>query len=362
MRITFTGDILCYQSQDRHCRKKDGTYDYHPIYEQVKPLFVNSDYVVGSFETTCSGREAGYTNADTCFNTPDAILTALKDIGFNLLTTANNHCLDRGEAGLRRTIFKIREAGMESTGTRFTVDEEPYIIKDLGGTKVAFLAYTYGTNSASNSNMLSADNSYMVNLTRPQDMPVRRPFWKKLVLAMIPKLLLPKRKRGVVGDCVSAFEVHSGRNSEYEQRMLKTIKVVREKADIVIMCLHSGGQFNNTVGQYTRHLFDIIAEAGVDAIICNHAHTTLPIYCRGNCLIASALGNFSFAPGEGYWVDGVQADYSAVLHIEIDNKRIKSYNVDICKSSFTNDGISITHPVDLAMIEVREVNKRLSNE
>ena len=77
MKITFTGDILIYESQDKGCLGKDGKRDYRPIFEQVKPLLDQSDYVVGSFETTTAGEKAGYTHAATSFNTPDEVLPAL---------------------------------------------------------------------------------------------------------------------------------------------------------------------------------------------------------------------------------------------------------------------------------------------
>ena len=140
--------------------------------------------------------------------------------------------------------------------------------------------------------------------------------------------------------------------------MLDTIREAKQKADIVIMCLHSGGQFNSKVGAYTQHLFDIISEAGADAIIGNHAHTTLPIYQQGDCLIASALGNFSFASGEGYWVDGVKADYSALLTLDIVDKMITGHKVDICKCVRNENGLAITVPVNNEQ-EIETINNRL---
>ena len=124
--------------------------------------------------------------------------------------------------------------------------------------------------------------------------------------------------------------------------MLETINQANQEADIVIMCLHSGGQFNSKVGAYTQHLFDIIADAGADVIIGNHTHTPLPIYQRGNCLIASSLGNFCFAPGEGYWVDGVFGDYSVLLTLDIANKTIVGYQKDICKTIRNDNGLAVT--------------------
>lgn len=358
MKITFTGDILIYESQDKGCLGKDGKRDYRPIFEQVKQLLDQSDYVVGSFETTTAGEKAGYTHTATSFNTPDELLPALKWAGIDLLTTANNHCFDRGEAGLRRTITKIIENSLEYTGTRLSGEESNYLIKDFDGTKVAFLAYTYGTNSRSNGYIIPKGKEYLVNLTRPQDEPVHRPTWKKVAGKILSLVHLPKSAGGVQEDCVSAMEVSSDRNMLYENKMLDIIREAKKKVDVVIMCLHSGGQFNSKVGDYTRHLFDIIADAGADAIICNHAHTILPIYKRGNCLVASALGNFSFAPGEGYWVDGVRAEYSALLTFEIADKRIVDYKVNICKCARNETGVAVTVPVNNEQ-EIKAINNRL---
>lgn len=356
MKITFTGDILIYKSQDKCCLESDKVRNYKPIFEQVKPLLDDADYVVGSLETTFSGEQAAYTHTAKSFNTPDELLHALKWAGIDLLTTANNHCFDRGEAGLRRTISKIVESGLEYTGTRLSEDEPSYLIKEWDGTRIAFLAYTYGTNSRSNGFLIPSGREYLVNLTRPQDKPNNSPLWKRLAGKVLSSIG-PKRG-GVKEDCVSDLEISSGRNKEYEAKMIDTIRDARQKADIVIMCLHSGGQFNSHVGTYTKHLFDIISDAGCDAIVCNHAHTTLPIYYQGNCLVASALGNFSFAPGEGYWVDGVKAEYSALLTIDIESKKIVNNKVDICKCIRGENKLAITIPV-LDEKEIRIIEKRL---
>ena len=345
MKITFTGDILIYESQDRGCLGKDGKRDYRPIFEQVKPLLDQSDYVVGSFETTTAGEKAGYTHAATSFNTPDEVLAALKWAGIDLLTTANNHCFDRGEEGLRHTMTKIKENGLDYTGTRFSADERPFFVKGFDGMKVAFLAYTYGTNSKSNGFIIPKGKDYLVNLTRPQDEPIHRPLWKRVAGKILSLLRTPKAGGGIQEDCVPASEIEISRNIANETSMLETINIAKQEADIVIMCLHSGGQFNSKVGEYTQHLFDIIADAGVDVIVCNHAHKILPIYKRGNCIIASALGNFSFAPGEGYWVDGVNAEYSALLTIEFSENKIAGYSVEICKCVCDKNGPAVTIPV-----------------
>lgn len=343
MKILFTGDILIYESQDKGCFK-DGKRDYSPIFAQVKPLLDDADYVVGSLETTLAGAKAGYTNASYSFNTPDELLPALKWAGFDMLTTANNHCFDRGFEGHARTIEMLEKNGFDYTGTRLSNDAPRYLLKDFDGTKVAFVAYTYGTNSEANCVFVPKGKEYLVNLTRQQDPIIHRPLWKRVAKALLSRLRKNKNTSGIIGDCVSASEINSGRNTAFESAMLETIKQAKQEADIVIMCLHSGGQFNSKVEDYTQHLFDIIVDAGADAIVCNHAHRVLPIYKKGNCIIASALGNFSFAPGEGYWVDGVDADKSLLLTLEVNNRQIEGYSTSNLKCVFNEQGLAITVP------------------
>lgn len=343
MKILFTGDILIYESQDKGCFK-DGKRDYSPIFAQVKPLLDDADYVVGSLETTLAGAKAGYTNASYSFNTPDELLPALKWAGFDMLTTANNHCFDRGFDGHARTIEMLEKYGFDYTGTRLSNDAPSYLLKDFDGTKVAFVAYTYGTNSEANGVFVPKGKDYLVNLTRQQDLVIHRPLWKRVAKALLSRLRRSKNTSGIIGDCVSASEINSGRNAAYESAMLETIKQAKLEADIVIMCLHSGGQFNSKVEDYTQHLFDIIADAGADAIVCNHAHKILPVYKKGDCIIASALGNFIFAPGEGYWVDGIDADKSLLLTLEVNNRQIEGYNTSNLKCVFNEQGLAITVP------------------
>ena len=343
MKILFTGDILIYESQDKGCFK-DGKRDYSPIFAQVKPLLDDADYVVGSLETTLAGAKAGYTNASYSFNTPDELLPALKWAGFDMLTTANNHCFDRGFEGHARTIEMLEKNGFDYTGTRLSNDAPCYLLKDFDGTKVAFVAYTYGTNSEANGVFVPKGKEYLVNLTRQQDPVIHRPLWKRVAKALLSRLRRKKNTSGIIGDCVSASEINSGRNTAYESAMLETIKQAKQEADIVIMCLHSGGQFNSKVEDYTQHLFDIIADAGVNAIVCNHAHKILPLYKKGDCIIASALGNFSFAPGEGYWVDSVDADKSLLLTLEVNNRQIEGYSTSSFKCVFNEQGLAITVP------------------
>lgn len=136
------------------------TYDFSPFYKYVKPYITSADLAVANFESVTGGRDA-IISSYPLFNTPDEILIALKDAGFDLLTTANNHCLDRGYEGLVRTIEKIDEAGMQYVGTSLE-EEVRWTDVDVNGLTIRNLAYTYSCNG--NIVKLSDDQLFMVNL------------------------------------------------------------------------------------------------------------------------------------------------------------------------------------------------------
>ena len=89
MKITVVGDIMCEPPILHAAKKPDGTYDFSPMYEKVKPLFSKSDYVIGNMETVLAGEEAGYTENFFSFNAPDSFGEALKDMK-NLVLCVQN--------------------------------------------------------------------------------------------------------------------------------------------------------------------------------------------------------------------------------------------------------------------------------
>jgi poly-gamma-glutamate capsule biosynthesis protein CapA/YwtB (metallophosphatase superfamily) len=143
--ISAVGDLMAHQENINNAYSpKTGTYDFNGFLEYVKPYLTKSDLTIGNFETVTAGPSSGYTSYPL-FNTPDAMLTALSNAGFDILSTANNHCLDRGISGLTRTIKKIEENKMSNVGS--SIDgKNKYITKEINGVKVGILSYSYGFN------------------------------------------------------------------------------------------------------------------------------------------------------------------------------------------------------------------------
>ena len=98
-------------------------YDFSPCFEYTKKYISAADFAVGVFEGPLAGNSKGYSNSnfddgkELYLNFPDEFADAVKTAGFDLVTTANNHLLDMGEAGVDRTIRVLKEKGLDSTGS-----------------------------------------------------------------------------------------------------------------------------------------------------------------------------------------------------------------------------------------------------
>lgn len=115
-RITllFVGDLMQHQAQIDAARTPQGTYDYSPCFSLVKEQIAQADIAIGNLEVTLGGRPyKGY----PAFSAPDEYLKAIKDAGFDILLTANNHCLDRGKQGLERTLLMLDSLNIPHAGT-----------------------------------------------------------------------------------------------------------------------------------------------------------------------------------------------------------------------------------------------------
>ena len=119
LSLLFAGDIMGHDSQIASAYDaKRKVYDYTSCFQFVKPYVDSVDLAIGNLELTLAGPPyKGYPQ----FSSPDALLTTLKDIGFDVLVTANNHCVDRGRKGLERTITMLDSFKIAHTGTSIRV-------------------------------------------------------------------------------------------------------------------------------------------------------------------------------------------------------------------------------------------------
>lgn len=144
--ISLVGDLMCHKPQMTNALKKDGTYDFNPSFDLIRPWLQRADITIGNLETTLAGNRMPYAGYPA-FNSPDAYAAAIKNAGFDFLVIANNHSMDTGEEGLLRTIEIVKKEGLGYCGTyQSQRDRDSVRILKANGIRIAILNYTYGTN------------------------------------------------------------------------------------------------------------------------------------------------------------------------------------------------------------------------
>ena len=346
MRITFTGDLLAYHNLIKKSRTKNG-FDFSNVFKRVKYLFNSSDYGVGNLEMPlCDNKRGPFTKMDMLFNTPHEFARDAKDCGFDMFTTANNHCMDFGMDGLINTIDILDRYGVDHTGTFKTSEEPRFLIKSINGIRIAFISFTYSTNPNVNGYEINNNNDFHINLTRKQAPPIKRSFIKNNALKFLYQLPLkiqnkihPLYPDYSYLDCVSNDEINHTKNHKYLEKIKDIIGTAKLDSDIIVFCLHSGGQYNSSIGDYTKFLINEISNCGVDIIITNHPHCVLHSKFINNQFVSYSLGNFCFTPNEGYYIDGVLSDYGIILHIDFeDQSSIEDIKFNVIKNIKTKNG------------------------
>ena len=84
------------------------TYDFSPVFKNVKKYISEADISIGNLETTFAGKDRGYSGYPT-FNSPEELGAAIKDIGIDVVSTANNHSMDKGTKGLINTLDTLEK-------------------------------------------------------------------------------------------------------------------------------------------------------------------------------------------------------------------------------------------------------------
>ena len=346
MRLSFSGDILVEKEQLAII----GEGDYYTIIAPTKSAFQTSDLIVGNLETPIANREEGYTNHMWSFNTPVQLLSALKAFGFNLLTTANNHCLDRGIEGLKQTIRNLNNNRIRHTGTRVSSDEKNYCEIEAVFGKIAIFAYTYGTNASLNNCYLTKEQRGHVNLFKPQESKIKR-----------------INKFNILFRAFYKFQrVRKARFCNYLSDLKKEVRKAREAgAKIIIMCLHISDQYSSLPSKETYRVIKWMLDNGIDYVIGNHEHVIHPIKIFGSQLAAYSLGNFTATPNSESTRNEPDSkknktEYSIILHIDIDDPVLNPVVCfQITKIITGEDGISRTFLLyDLICNEKDPINRQ----
>lgn len=338
VRISFTGDILYPHPMNDWCQIDKG-YDYLPLLKPLWARLPDTDYLVGNIETPVAGEaNDGYTHTRYQFNTPDAALEALKKTGFDLISLANNHCMDRGQAGLVETVNACERAGLEHIGLYRTKEEsEEIFVREIGGIRVGFINATYGTNAFAHHSFLGEDEKHMVKLTQPEE-------------TLAGSIHLLNSLEQIEAETKALYEPVQPVVAPYLERLKDEVQRTKAQCDFVVMLLHSGGQYNLEPDAYTKMLVGKLWEYGVDAIVGNHPHIILPSTYKDGRFTAYCLGNLMYSD-PGYTKVGcpVNPDFSAVLNMTLEKKdgRIEPhFSFRLCQILFDPERKNAPRAVD----------------
>ena len=261
--ILVAGDIMTHLPVVRSGKTGDG-YDFSSIFEQVKPYISAADYAVVNLETTLSGTAGGreYTGYPD-FNAPDAIATAAAVSGFDMMLTGNNRCYDYGTSGMLRTLETVRNAGLATLGTKATVEENDYLVKDLNGVKVGMLCYTFAD--------IEADRNTPI----------------------IDQVQTDSKAAGLI----NVFDY--GNLDMFYAEMENHISAMEASgADAIVLYIHWGDDFSVKPSNSQKAMAQRLCDLGVDVIVGSHPHVVQPIELLTSTdgahqtLCAYSLGNF----------------------------------------------------------------------
>lgn len=277
-RLSFVavGDNIIHSAiiEDGQKHAADGKeYSFDYIYDNVRDVISAADIAFVNQETPLGGKALGYYGYPN-FNGPQEAGDALVNAGFDVVCIATNHMADMRDAGLQGTIEYWRKQPVTTVGDHLNKEDyETVRIHEKDGVKIAFLAYTYGTNGMS----VSASSGLVIPYIKEDD--IRR-----------------------------------------------HVAAAKEQADLVFVNMHWGDDSSFTVNADQKKYAQILADCGVDVVIGEHPHVLQPMQWmegkNGNkMLLTYSIGNFLSTMYNDYFMVGGMLSFDIVknkdgAHIE----------------------------------------------
>lgn len=260
------GDILIHDPVYKDAFN-GAAYDFNPMFAPVKSILEMPDVLTANQESMLGGTELGLSGYPM-FNSPHEVADALVGTGVDIVSTANNHTLDKGEKGIQSEAAYLDSIGLPHVGSFLDEkDRQTLRILTKNGIKLAFLSYTYGTNGIP----VPKGKDYLVNL--------------------IDRNLMKE-------------EIHRA----------------RKEADVVVMSIHWGNEYQRTPTNEQKDLAAFLANEGVDIIFGSHPHVLQPMEWiqtvdGRKTFVIYSLGNFISAQYGDYKDIGGLAAVDITKHI-----------------------------------------------
>jgi poly-gamma-glutamate synthesis protein (capsule biosynthesis protein) len=278
LTIAAFGDTMLHMPQINSGLQPDGSYRFDSFFKEVKPYLSQADLTIGNLETTLAGKQKPYSGFPL-FNSPDEIVDALKNAGVDLMSTANNHSIDTGPAGVKRTYNQLKKKQLLPVGTAPRPEEQKPTIVEKNKIKVAFLAYTEQTNG----NPVPQDQPYLVN---------------RINQTQIKQDIAEAKKQG---------------------------------AEFVVVSLHFGVEYQRQPNEKQKQIAHQVLKDGADVILGSHPHVLQKMERvkegNKNKFIIYSMGNFVSNQSDPHTDEGI------IVYLDL-KKNFKTKQVKLEKISY----------------------------
>nr|WP_242551117.1 CapA family protein [Enterococcus hulanensis] len=250
LNFSAVGDNLIHDFIYDHLRQPDGTYRFDEMYEPTQYLNKDRNLSYINLETICGGEELGLSGYPT-FNGPTQVLDSLHNAGYNWLSAASNHTMDKGEEGIVKQLEYLEKyPDITVTGSQKSPEAKRLHVKNIKGVKVGLMSYTFGLNGIP----LPEGKDYLVNLID-------------------------------------------------EEQIKQDMQELNKQSDVQIVSMHWGEEYQFVPNENQTQLAQLLSDAGVDVIVGGHPHVIQPMdYLTGKSgnqtLVMYSLGNFISSQAE----------------------------------------------------------------
>lgn len=239
MSLIMVGDAVIHNGIYLDARVSGDTYDFKDMFTYIKDEINDYDLKYYNQETIIGGKNLGLSNYPR-FNSPDEIGSDLVYTGFNLVSLATNHTMDKNEEGVLYTVDFWKTQNVITAGAYSSFEERDNIkVNEQNGIKYAFLSYTTSTNGLP----VPSGKEYLVN-------------------------------------------VYS------EEKVKEDIEKIKDKVDVIIVAMHWGEEYTHTPVQSEKDIAHYLSNLGVNLIIGSHPHVIQPVDYIDDTLVIYSLGNF----------------------------------------------------------------------
>ncbi len=238
--LIMVGDSLIHNTVYNDAKKEDGSYDFKPMLENIKQVVKTYDLAYYNQETVLGGTSLGLSSYPR-FNSPQEVGDAFIDAGFNVVSLATNHTMDKGEEGVLSSVeYWKNKKDIVTAGSYSSFEErdKPHIF-EKNGIKYAFLSYTTWTNGLNP----PSGKEYLNN---------------------------------VYSDELAAADIAR----------------VKDEADVILVAMHWGTEYSNGINEDQTRIANYLSNLGVDIIIGAHPHVIEPVEYINDTLVIYSLGNF----------------------------------------------------------------------